>query len=54
MYRLVLSARHEGFTQIELSWILEDNGPANTTIAKVGGEVYKTYRMYEKALPARP
>jgi hypothetical protein len=34
----------------ELSWTLEDNGPVNTGIKLMGGKVYKTYRLYEKAL----
>jgi hypothetical protein len=31
----------------ELSWILEDNYPTNNAILKMGGKVYKTYRIYE-------
>lgn len=50
MYRLVQSARRNGFDQIELSWILEHNTAANLTIEKTGGRMYKTYRLYEKAL----
>jgi hypothetical protein len=34
----------------ELSWTLEDNGPVNTGIKLMGGKIYKTYRLYEKAL----
>ncbi len=50
---MIRAARREGFRQIELSWILEDNAAANQTISKAGGRMYKTYRLYEKALPAR-
>lgn len=49
-YRLYLAAVHQGFTHIELSWILEDNAAANRTIEKLGGTVYKTYRLYQKEL----
>jgi GNAT superfamily N-acetyltransferase len=52
MYHLIVAARHEGFKQIELSWILEGNAAANQTISKAGGWVYKTYRLYEKPLAA--
>jgi hypothetical protein len=34
----------------ELSWTLEDNGPVNAGIRMMGGKIYKTYRVYEKAL----
>jgi hypothetical protein len=36
-----------GYTGGELSWILEDNYATNNTIVKVGGKVYKKYRIYE-------
>ncbi len=43
--------RHQlGYTGAELSWTLEDNHLINHTIEAVGGERYKTYRMYEKAI----
>jgi len=35
-----------GITGGELSWTLEDNYPINNTIAKMGGKVYKKYRIY--------
>jgi hypothetical protein len=34
----------------ELGWILEDNKATNNIIRSVGGVVYKTHRIYEKAL----
>ena len=39
-----------GYTQGECSWILEDNWDMRRGIERVGGQVYKTYRVYEKAL----
>ena len=39
-----------GFRAAELSWILEDNLAIRRVIEGVGGRVYKTYRIYEKAL----
>jgi hypothetical protein len=34
----------------EMSWVLENNTPTCHSIEDIGGRVYKTYRMYEKAL----
>lgn len=39
-----------GIQSGELSWTLEDNAPVNTGIKLMGGKIYKTYRLYEKAL----
>ncbi len=39
-----------GYTGAELSWTLEDNYLINRTIEAVGGERYKTYRIYEKGI----
>ena len=44
------AARKLGYQRYELSWVLEDN-IAMRRICDVGGaKVYKTYRLYEKAL----
>ncbi|HET6621590.1 MAG TPA: dATP pyrophosphohydrolase [Dongiaceae bacterium] len=39
-----------GLEQVELSWILEDNAPMRRVLEGVGAKVYKTYRVYEKAI----
>ncbi len=39
-----------GMRRAELSWTLEDNAAVNAGIRMMGGSVYKTYRIYEKAL----
>lgn len=39
-----------GYATAELSWILEDNMPVRRVIESFGGKVYKTYRMYRKAI----
>jgi GNAT superfamily N-acetyltransferase len=39
-----------GYQGAELGWTLEDNQLVNQTIRAVGGERYKTYRIYEKSL----
>ena len=39
-----------GITQVELSWILEDNSGMRNIIETIGGIAYKRYRVYEKSL----
>ena len=39
-----------GYKWGELSWILEDNMEMRRVIEALGGEVYKTYRIYRKEL----
>ena len=39
-----------GFKRVESSWILEDNIAVQRVIELFGGQVYKRYRLYEKAL----
>jgi hypothetical protein len=41
-------AAPKGYKWAEMSWILENNMMMNRSIQMLGGEVYKTYRMYEK------
>jgi GNAT superfamily N-acetyltransferase len=40
----------KGYKYAEMSWILENNEMMNRAIRLLGGTVYKTYRLYEKAL----
>lgn len=44
------SAAKAGFVHAELSWILEDNAAIRQVLEGIGARVYKTYRIYEKAL----
>ena len=37
-----------GYTNLEFSWILEDNVPVKRIIEMLGGLLYKKYRIYEK------
>jgi GNAT superfamily N-acetyltransferase len=39
-----------GYLECECSWELEDNEAINNGIIAAGGELYKTYRMYQKNL----
>lgn len=38
------------YKRAELSWVYEDNYPSRKLIEAAGGKIYKTYRIYEKAL----
>ncbi|MEZ4227242.1 MAG: hypothetical protein R3B13_40255 [Polyangiaceae bacterium] len=44
------AAERVGVEWGELSWTLEDNAPVNLGIKMMGGQIYKTYRVYEKEL----
>ncbi len=44
------TALRKGYQDVETSWILENNDPMNAAMRLGGGEVYKTYRMYQKGL----
>jgi hypothetical protein len=39
-----------GLEQLEMGWILEDNAAMRRVLEGIGGKVYKTHRVYEKAL----
>jgi GNAT superfamily N-acetyltransferase len=41
-------AVERGYEECECSWELEDNEAINNGIIAAGGELYKTYRMYQK------
>jgi len=40
----------QGYKRCEISWVLESNIPMRQTAANFNGELYRTYRMYDKAL----
>jgi GNAT superfamily N-acetyltransferase len=44
------AARAQGYERYELSWILEDNAPMRRICEAGGARIYKTYRLYQKAL----
>ncbi len=48
--QLFLDGPKHGYMQGECSWILEDNWAMRRGMERMGGEIYKTYRVYEKAL----
>lgn len=45
-----VQARALGYQKAEFSWILEDNLPMRRIAESIGARIYKTYRIYEKAL----
>jgi hypothetical protein len=45
-------ARAQGIREIEMSWVLDDNQPMRRLAEAVGGEAYKTYRVFGKDLAA--
>jgi hypothetical protein len=49
---IAVRGREIGIEWGELSWTLEDNYPVNLAIKVMKGELYKRYRLYEKALEA--
>jgi len=49
-YETAKAAMLKGIKYGELSWILENNLMMNRDIQSMGGEVYKTYRIYQKSL----
>jgi GNAT superfamily N-acetyltransferase len=50
MQTLDYGKTQRGYTSAELSWTDEDNDRINKIIKRVGAEMYKTYRVYEKSL----
>ena len=49
-YKSAKAALSKGMHMGEMSWILDNNDPMNKPIIAMGGEVYKTYRFYEKPI----
>jgi GNAT superfamily N-acetyltransferase len=43
-------AFRKGYQRCEMSWILESNDMMNRIIERLGGKVYKTYRIYQQPL----
>lgn len=51
LYRDVIKmGNKKNYLGAEISWVLEDNFAMKQTSEKLGGEVYKTYRIYDKQL----
>jgi GNAT superfamily N-acetyltransferase len=50
MVEAARAAFAKGYERCEMSWILESNDMMNRIIERLGGQIYKTYRIYEKPL----
>lgn len=48
--RTVRAAIARGYRSGELSWILESNAPMRRLLERLGAQLDKTYRLYERAL----
>ncbi|WP_031526695.1 hypothetical protein [Dyadobacter crusticola] len=48
--RVIKNGRAKGIKSAECSWMLEDNYMINHAIEQINGNVYKRYRLYEKAI----
>ncbi|MDD3828034.1 MAG: N-acetyltransferase [Anaerolineae bacterium] len=44
------AAFRKGYKRCEMSWILESNDMMNRIIERLGGTIYKTYRIYQKPI----
>lgn len=44
------AAARQGIRWAEASWILENNDMMNRAIQMIGGDIYKTYRVFEKKI----
>ena len=49
-HKTIQNAMRKGQARGEMSWILEDNDRMINAAKKMGGEIYKIYRIYDKKL----
>jgi len=49
-YETIKMSIEKGMPRGEMSWVLEDNLRMCRPIERMGGKVYKTYRVYDKEL----
>ncbi len=49
-YHNFVDGMKKGYNWAEMSWVLEDNIAIVRPIERLGGRVYKTYRIYEKSI----
>jgi len=50
LYETYTRGTKQGFHRGEFSWILENNLPMRNTLENWGARIYKTYRLFDKAL----
>lgn len=49
-YKTMETGLKKGYRWGEMSWVLESNIPMRRVLDRMGIEVYKTYRVYDKDL----
>ncbi|MCK4338480.1 MAG: N-acetyltransferase, partial [Candidatus Cloacimonetes bacterium] len=49
-YETIKNAIKKGCARGEMSWVLEDNIRMRRPLERIGAEIYKTYRIYDKKL----
>lgn len=54
LYEALRHASAFGVEDVEFSWILEDNEATNLAVENFGATLYRSWRIYERALPAQP
>jgi GNAT superfamily N-acetyltransferase len=52
IYEMFVRGHRRGYTKGEFSWILEDNYAMRRPLESTGAIAYKTYRVYERLVPA--
>ncbi len=50
VYHTIKNGLATGINKAEISWVLEDNIPMVQTAEKLGSEIYKRYRIFDKKL----
>lgn len=48
--RIIKNAMNSGIVEAECSWMLEDNYMMNNAIEQINADLYKQYRLFEKAI----
>jgi GNAT superfamily N-acetyltransferase len=50
LYEAIRKAPQYGVTDVEVSWVLEDNKDANQTLEKIGATLYRKWMLYRKEI----
>jgi hypothetical protein len=49
-YDSMVRAKALGYRRAEISWLLEDNAAVRNSVEAIGATVYRTYRLYDRAI----
>lgn len=50
MYRALCESCYSSDLRMEINYVLEDNGPMNNAILKLGAKPMRCYRIYQMAI----